>query len=240
MRGWVCALAIACSAKALSVGLVTQYHLGSKFLENTCNYNEREKHLFLLGVWFPGIWYTSESKVKPVRFFDHFDIKVVLKENDPFKKGILFHHYLHSHEKRFFENSHFQKSLDSNMPYLIQECYLNILEDLIVKRSESVDKAKILLNEILYTDINLESFSNPYSVSDVIKWYYAIFISITTNPLEIPDHVSFSNTYKGLKVTVDLTPEMLESAKKKLPELSLNEVISQEIKSYLELMQSLF
>lgn len=110
----------------------------------------------------------------------------------------------------------------------------------MVKRSESVDKAKILLNEILYTDINLESFSDRYSVSDVIKWYYTIFISITTNPLEIPDHVSFSNTYKGLKVTVDLTPEMLESAKKKLPELSLNEVISQEIKTYLELMQSLF
>jgi hypothetical protein len=163
-----------------------------------------------------------------------------VKENDPFKKGILFHHYLHSHEKRFFENSHFQKSLDSNMPYLIQECYLNILEDLMVKRSESVDKAKILLNEILYTDINLENFSDRYSVSDVIKWYYTIFISITTNPLEIPDHVSFSNTYKGLKVTVDLTPEMLESAKKNLPELSSNEVISQEIKTYLELMQSSF
>ena len=160
MRRWVCALAIACSAKVLSVGLVTQYHLGSQFLENTCHYNEREKHLFLLGVWFPGIWYTSESKVKPVRFFDVFDSKAIVKENDPFKKGILFHHYLHSHEKRFFENSHFQKSLESNMPYPIQECYLNILEDLMVKRSESVDKAKILLNEILYTDINLESFSD--------------------------------------------------------------------------------
>ena len=240
MRKFILLLALFSTAKALSVGLVTQYYLGSEFISKACSFEERDKHLFLLGVWFPGIWYTSKQAAQKLRMFDALEIQTVLQEQDPFKKGILFHHFLHSHEKKYFENSYLSKSLDDQMPYLIQECYLNIIEDALMTREELVEGAKVLLNDILYRDFNLENFSDQYKLSDIIKWYYTIFVSVTTNPLEIPDHITFSNIYKGLKVTIEITPQMLIDAKNKLPQLVKDESISTEIQAYINLMRSFF
>lgn len=234
MRKIVFISALACSAHVFSVGLLTQYHLGTKFIEKENNYTQRDKNLFLLGVWFPGIWYTSENTLSFQRSFNNMEISEILHEGDPFKKGILFHHFLHSQEKAFFQDSYFQKSLTKDMPYEIKECYLNILEDLLFTHDPLVADAKLLLNEIMYSDFNPESFSEVYSLSDIVKWYYTILISITTPPLEIPDHVTFSNTYKGLKVTVDINSEMLEEAKGKLPNLSQDPKILDELRTFIQ------
>ena len=61
---------------------------------------------------------------------------------------------------------------------------------------------------------------------------HAIFLSINTHPLEIPDNVSFANTYKGLKISLELSDKLIEDAKQNLPKLAHDPEVSLRINNF--------
>ena len=201
-----------------AVGLLTQYALASTYLKAESNHNEKEAQAFILGVWFPGIWYISESA--QLRDYQEVMIQDLTDEKDYFKKGILFYHFLHNKEKKIVEGSLFDEYFDQETPYEIKECYLNILEDLLTGDDSLRSSAKRILNHSLYEEFSLENLALGFSLSDVIKWYFTVFISLDTHPLDIIDHMSVGNTYKGLSVNLKITSELLKEAKNLLPKMS--------------------
>lgn len=209
------------------VGLLTQYYLGKNYITTKESCSDKETEAFLLGVWFPGIWYISENQKLPSHAF--YTKEDVEKESNYFKKGILFNHYLHNQERVLLEKSCFHSYFPKEYSYELKECYLNILEDLLLCHTHLPKEAKKLLNQSLYENFSLESFSSEYSLTDVIKWYFTIFISLDTHPLEIIKEMSVKNTYKGLSVNLEITDEILHQAMNLLPKMAQDE----EFKSFL-------
>lgn len=207
------------SKQLCGVGLITQYVLGKEYLKQESTFNQKDKNAFLLGVWFPGIWYVSEDCKE--RRLETCSFSAMQHEKDPFKKGVLFNQFLHTLEWQYFYESYFSKILDKT-PFEIKECYLNILEDLLFCQDSEVDEAKKLANETLFVDFDIETFSKKYSKADIINWYFTIFISISTPPLLIPQEISGNNRYKGLGVNLELSDEILAEAKQLLPKLAVD------------------
>ena len=212
------------------VGLLTQYYLGKNYILSQKECSEKDVEAFLLGVWFPGIWYISEIKNSVSQ--KNCGLQEIEGERDSFKKGILFHKYLHEKEKAFLKDTLFHDYFPKNYPYEIKECYLNILEDLLFTATELPKEAKQLLNHSLYENFSLENFSSDYPLSEIIKWYFTIFISLDTPPLEIINEMSTQNTYKGVGVTLEITDQIIKEAHLRLPSMAIDE----ELRSILEKM----
>lgn len=208
------------SKELSAVGLITQFVLGKEYLKQETTFSEKDKNAFLLGVWFPGIWYVSKECKE--RSLESCCFDAIHQENDPFKKGILFNQFLHTLEGQYFYESYFSQILQKT-PFEIKECYLNILEDLLFCKDPEVEAAKKLANETLFIDFDIETFSKQYSKADIINWYFTIFISISTPPLLIPEEISTNNRYKGLGVNLELTQEILAEAKELLPSLATDQ-----------------
>ena len=226
-------LASICSFSSVySVGLLTQYQKAKEFI-NRSSYTEKEKNLFFLGVWFPGIWYiSSDGGEYPIDFSSDL-LSEINSENHPFLKGIKFNHLIHQQERIVFKNI-YENKFDNNLSFHMKECYLNILQDHMIRTKKLVDEVKLLLNEVLYTDYDMRTFSNVYKDKDIITWYYAIIASLQTNPLEIPEDISSSSRYKGLRVTLKVTDDILFQAKKNLPILAEDREINETIKFFLK------
>lgn len=215
-----------------SVGLLTQYQKAKEFI-NRSSYTEKEKNLFFLGVWFPGIWYiSSDGGEYPIDFSSDL-LAEVKSENHPFLKGIKFNHLIHQEERIVFKNI-FENKFDNDLSFLIKECYLNILQDHAIRTEKLISEVKLLLNEVLYTDYDMRTFSSVYKENDIITWYYAILASLQTNPLEIPEDISSSSRYKGLRVTLKVTDDILFQAKKNLPILAEDREINETIRVFLK------
>lgn len=218
--------------KVCSVGLLTQFYLANTYFESSSGMQDH-KNEFLLGVWFPGIWYVAD-KIAPYDIsLNSIQIEDVTNEKDPFRKGVAFHHYLHQQERLFFEKEGVLEKIGADLPYSIQECYLNILEDLEFCNKPFVKDAKRLVNETLFEEFDVSNFSTSYMRADIITWYHTIFLSINTHPLEIPDYVSFANTYKGLKISLELSDRLIEDAKKNLPKLAQDPEVTNCINNFI-------
>jgi hypothetical protein len=218
------------SKQLCAVGLITQFVLGKEYLKQETTFTQKDKNAFLLGVWFPGIWYVSKECKE--RCLESCSFDAIHQESDPFKKGVLFNQFLHTLEGQYFYESYFSQILDKT-PFEIKECYLNILEDLIFCADPQVEEAKKLANETLFIDFDIENFSKQHSKADMINWYFTIFISISTPPLLIPEEISTNNRYKGLGVNLKLTQEILAQAKELLPTLASDEKILELLNDFI-------
>ena len=221
--------------RVFSVGLLTQFYLANMYL-GTSSELLGHKSEFLLGVWFPGIWYIADQGPPFAISVNSIGIKHVMAEKNPFRKGVAFHYYLQQQEKLFFENTGILEKIGADLPYSIQECYVNILEDLEFCNKPFVNEAKRLLNETLFEEFDVSTFSTSYNRADIITWYHTIFLSINTHPLEIPDNVSFANTYKGLKISLELSDKLIEDAKQNLPKLARDPEVTALIETYIKKM----
>lgn len=97
------------SKQLCAVGLITQFVLGKEYLKQETTFSQKDKNAFLLGVWFPGIWYVSKECKE--RCLESCSFDAIHQESDPFKKGVLFNQFLHTLEGSIFMSPIFLKFL---------------------------------------------------------------------------------------------------------------------------------
>lgn len=211
-----------------SVGIMTEYRLAKRYLEEHPMDNPKSASAFLLGVWIPDTQYLVEKDLaeldKPI-----LGIEMIHEEKDPIKKGILFHTYLWQFEKEYFKEMEpfFNKAEKEMTTWKI---VVNVLQDSILGKEEHKCEAIKLINETLYTEFDINCLTKEYQTTDLIKWFYTVFMYINTDFLETYDHCE-RKRYKGMKLSSSFvfTDEILKTMKHQLPKLSKQENVRLEI-----------
>lgn len=225
-------------AKGLSFGVITEFHLAKQYLKKYPVKSPKEEYAFLLGVWLPGAWYVSKTQKQPIPY-DCIEINKIKTECDQIKKGILFHKYIHHFEENHYKENGLILKANENNPELLKIA-TNIFGDMIFYKERYYVEGKKLLNDILYTEFNIDKLTDLFTENDLTVWFFTIFVYLQTSVIDTGSYLTSADKYKGIHYNLSLSEDMRDFLKNELPKfsgdknikLAIQALVSQCIQSF--------
>ncbi len=135
------------SFDAQAAGPVMHIILGQQWLNVYApDYTEEEKKLFLLGTVFPDIRYLGVIK-REQSHFKGVTLQKVLKANNPFQRGMLFHSFVDEYREKFVHRVAIEKKI-SGVPTQWRGTLLKLVEDQLLHEKYNWSQIKMFLGTI--------------------------------------------------------------------------------------------
>ena len=198
------------------VGPIFQSILARSYIEMHPFPHEHQADAFLIGVWIPDSRYINGKYPDPMDI--PVDIQMIHSETSPVKKGILFHCFIHQLEKRYFQEMEplYPNMLNQEMGW---KATFGVYQDALLKNIDIISKGRLLLNDKLYTQFNVSRLTETYEASDLMLWFYTLFMFLCTAISDKADHFEANDSYKGVSLSTSFSDEMLETMRTEIPKL---------------------